>query len=212
MKTNYVLIDYESVQVKSLALLAGEHFRVRLFLGPNHTKLPSDLVLAMHEFGARAGYVKLDAAGPNALDFHIAYHLGRLAAAEPEACYHVISRDTGFDPLLRHLRATRILAARSESIEAMPCFRAAADGAAAQPAAEPAKKVNGTALDGLVKIALDDLVKRKAARPRRIATLRNTVQARLGKDAGSAEAVIAALVRAGHVCIDADKVTYRLPH
>ena len=32
MKTNYVLIDYENVQVKSLALLMGEHFRVQVFL------------------------------------------------------------------------------------------------------------------------------------------------------------------------------------
>jgi len=32
LKTNYVLIDYENVHVQSLALLSGEHFRVRLFL------------------------------------------------------------------------------------------------------------------------------------------------------------------------------------
>ena len=32
MKKNYVLIDYENVQVQSLALLKGEQFSVRVFL------------------------------------------------------------------------------------------------------------------------------------------------------------------------------------
>ncbi len=41
--------------------------------------------------------------GPNALDFHIAFYLGReLAAAAPECV--ILSRDTGFDPLMRHLQ------------------------------------------------------------------------------------------------------------
>jgi hypothetical protein len=215
MKTNYVLIDYENVQVKSLALLAGEHFRVRLFLGVNDTRLPSDLVLAMHALGDRASYVKLDAGGANALDFLIAYTLGRLAAAEPEAFFHVISKDRGFDPLIRHLRAAKIFAARSESIEAMPCFRPAAEAGSAgiRSMPEGPAKPDGSGLDALVQTALEDLVKRKTSRPRKSATLRSTVQARLGKDAADqVDAVIAALVRAGHVCIEADKVTYRLPH
>ncbi|NJN99583.1 MAG: hypothetical protein HC875_38515, partial [Anaerolineales bacterium] len=54
MQTNYVLIDYENVQVKSLALLKGEQFRVRVFLDPKNTKLPVELVLAMQELGERA--------------------------------------------------------------------------------------------------------------------------------------------------------------
>lgn len=57
-----------------------------------------------------------------------------------------------------------------------------------------------------------DLIKRKAARPRKVATLRSTVLARLGKDAeGSVDAVIAALVRNGYVKTEGDKVTYHLP-
>lgn len=53
MKTNYVLIDYENVQVKSLALLKSEHFQVQVFLGPKNLKLYRDLVVAMQEFGDR---------------------------------------------------------------------------------------------------------------------------------------------------------------
>ena len=53
MRTNYVLIDYENVQVKSLALLKGVQFQVRVFLGPNNKKLPVELVLAMQALGGK---------------------------------------------------------------------------------------------------------------------------------------------------------------
>jgi hypothetical protein len=201
MRNNYVLIDFESVQVKSLALLGGDQFRVHLFLGPHHAKLPRPLVLAMHGFGERAKYVELDTPGPNALDFHVAYYLGSLSASDPDGFFHVISKDTGFDPLIKHLKSRKIFAARSETIEDMPCFRPAAAGLA------PA---NG--LGDLVKLAVEDLIKRKAAKPRKVATLRSTVAARIGKEAeANLDAVLDALVRAGHVALEGEKVSYRLP-
>ena len=201
MRTNYVLIDFESVQVKSLALLGSDQFRVHLFLGPHHAKLPRPLVLAMHALGERAKYVELEAAGPNALDFHIAYYLGSLAAADLDGFFHVISKDTGFDPLIKHLKTRKILAARSDSIEEMPCFR---------PAATAPSPANG--LDALVKVVVEDLIKRKASKPRKVATLRSTVAARLGKEADAyLDAVLDALVHAGHVALEGEKVTYHLP-
>lgn len=206
MRTNYVLIDLENVPVTALALLSAEHFRVYVFLGPSHTRLPSDLVLAMHELGARGKYVRMAAQGKDALDFHIAYYLGTLATADPEGFFHIISKDTGFDPLIRHLRDKKIFAARSESIAGMPCF---------QP---PAKATSGADVDraddlaALVQQAVDDLIKRKAAKPRKMATLRSTVLARIGPpNAASLDAVIAALVRDGYVATQGDKVTYQLP-
>ena len=107
MKTNYVLIDYENVQVKSLGLLKGEQFQVRVFLGPKNTKLPIELVLAMQELSGHAEYTVLDMMGPNALDFQISYYLGVLTTIDPEGFFHVISKDTGFDPLLQHLKRER---------------------------------------------------------------------------------------------------------
>ena len=70
MTTNCVLIDYENVQVESLALLKGEHFQVQVFLGPKNLKLHRDLVFAMQAFGERGKYIVLEAHGPNALDFY----------------------------------------------------------------------------------------------------------------------------------------------
>jgi hypothetical protein len=176
--------------VKPLAQLVGGHFRVHLFVGPHHTKLPRSLVVGLHEFGARAKYVELDSPGPNALDFHMADYLGGLAAADPDGYVHIISKDTGFDPLARHLMAKKILVARSESIEAMPCFQAQEAASVAAP-----EIARASGVDALVKMVVEDLVKRKASKPRKMATLRSTVKARIGAEKeGSLDIGAAALI------------------
>lgn len=222
MRTNYVLIDFENVAVKSLSLLRAEEFRVVVFLGPNNTKLPVDLVLAMQDFGDRAEYVTLEKAGPNALDFHIAYYLGVLAAADPQGFFHIISKDTGFDLLIKHLKGKKIYSARSPSIESMPCFAAQAPAPAAKPApavaAAPAAKKKappaGQSAGELIKIAVHDLIRRKAARPRKQKTLLGTLQVACGKDLPleSIQAVFEGLVDQGYVIVDGAKVSYALPN
>lgn len=217
MKINHVLIDYENVQVKSLALLKGAQFRVWVFLGPGNTKIPVDLVLAMHAFRDRSEYIVLETCRANALDFHIAYYIGVLATADPSACFHIISKDTGFDPLIKHLKSKKIFSSRSASIEEMPCFL---------PMAANASDTNGVAVDlkqkniparapveDLIKVAIDDLIKRKESKPRTPKTLLSTIHAKCGKDipAADIEAVFDGLVRRGYVKVDGAKVTYELP-
>lgn len=203
MKTNYVLIDYENVQVKSLALLKGEQFRVRVFLGPNNTKLPVELVLAMQELGDRGEYIVLGTPGANALDFHIAYYLGVLATADLSGLFHIISKDTGFDSLIKHLKAKKVFSTRSVSVEEMPCFVAAATNRTNGDVIElkqntaPAK----SSIDELTRIAVGDLIKRKASKPRTSKTLLSTIHAKCGKDIPVAdiEAVYKGLVKRGYV-------------
>ena len=116
MRPNIVLIDFESVQPASLAALAADHFRVKVFVGATQSKLPFDLVTATQQMGNRAEYIKIAGVGPNALDFHIAYYIGRLAAHEPEAFFHIISKDTGFDPLIQHLKDNKIFCGRWQAL------------------------------------------------------------------------------------------------
>jgi len=217
MTTHYVLIDYENVQVKSLALLKGDHFRVQVFLGPKNMKLHRELVFAMQVFGERGQYIVLEAGGKDALDFHIAYYLGVLAAADPTGFFHVISKDTGFDPLLQHLKARGISTARSASIEAMPCFGQVAVGTTepkrASVKGKPKSPAGRVSVDDLIKIAVDDLIGRKTARPRTLKTLRSTIHARCGKETSAADidAVCEALIERGYVTVVGTKVTYALP-
>ena len=217
MKTNYVLIDYENVHVKSLALLSGEHFRVRLFLGPNNKKLPVDLVLAVQELGESAQYIVLETAGSNALDFHIAYYLGVIAAADPSAFFHIISKDTGFDPLIRHLNANKILLSRSVSIEVMLCFASVTANTSGSGGAAMERSQSGSAggrsVEELIKLAVGDLIKRKSAKPRTPKTLLSTIHAKCGKEVPVPEinAVFEALVERGYVKVNGAKLSYSLP-
>ena len=123
MRTNYVLIDYENVQPENLSLLVSEHFRIIVFVGQSQPNIRTGLAMALQSLGSRAAYVRIEGNGPNALDFHIAYYIGRLAEKDKTAFFHVISRDTGFDPLIAHLKTRGIFAKRSMKIEDIPAVQ-----------------------------------------------------------------------------------------
>ena len=217
LKTNYILIDYENVQEKSLALLKGDQFQVRIFLGPNNTKLPVELVLAMHELGERANYVMLETPGINALDFHIAYYLGVLAANDPTGSFHIVSKDTGFDPLIKHMKAKKIYAVRSVSIEQIPCINPATEkdsnkNGNATPATQKTSSTK-ISIEELIKVNVENLIKYSASKPRTPKTLMNAIQAKCGKDtlAADIEAVYQGLMSRGYVKVNGAKVSYDLP-
>lgn len=228
MKTNYVLIDFENVQPASIAALDAEHFHVIVFCGANQTKVGLDLATVMQKMGSRAQYLQISGNGSNALDFHIAFYIGELASRDPGAFFHIISRDTGFDPLIAHLKSRKILSARSKTIGDMPIFKTPATGtdptgkaspvqaakASALPAKTPINKpapVKNAAADRVAD-AVKDLVRRGNSRPRTVKTLMSTLHALFQKQIGEPEvtSLIEALVRAKHIAIAGTKVTYTL--
>ena len=225
-----MLIDYENVQVKSLALLRGEQFRVRVFLGKTNTKIHSELAIAIQRLGERAEYITLESSGSNALDFHIAYYLGVLATADPKANFHIISKDKGFDPLIQHLKTRAVHAARATSIEAMSGLETIAERPVTEeiprsptkkPKAVPSVKTKAKptvgkaefALEAQIKAVIENLKNRRSARPTKMATLLNTIHAKIGKERPlvEAEAVRAELVARKHVLVNGLKVSYSLP-
>jgi PIN domain len=116
LKTDFVLVDFENVQPNKMTLLSPGPYKVKVFVGANQTKIPFEMARALQAFGPDAEYIQIDGHGRNALDFHIAYYIGRLAAESPDARLHVISKDTGFDPLIKHLNAKGISCQRSKSL------------------------------------------------------------------------------------------------
>jgi hypothetical protein len=212
MKTHYILIDFENVQVKSLALLKGDHFRVKVFLGPKNTKLPTGLVLAMKDLGERADYIVLEAGGNNALDFHIAYYLGVLAAADAAGMFYVISKDTGFDPLLKHLKKHGVQCERAVAIEEMRCFAQSIEKPKVVAKPSTNKPSTKKTADELLDLVVANLQKRATARPRTEKTLRSTVKTLCGTQYSDKEldAVMARLLKKGHICVSDGKVTYPL--
>lgn len=160
MRTNYVLVDLENVQPKNMTLLNGGPFQIKVFLGANQAKISIDMARALQSFGPDAEYIQIEGNGSNALDFHIAYYIGRLAAETPDAYFHVISKDTGFDPLIRHLKTQKIFCQRSTSIADIPLIKIS----------------NSTSVAEKVDAVVDNLAKRKAAKPRTLKTLRSSIK------------------------------------
>lgn len=125
MQKHYILIDYENIPAsfyKLIPILEDERCYLLVFLGPNNTKLDTMFVTAVKSLRERGELLQQLRAGNNALDFYITYTIGRLAVDYPDAQFHIISRDTGFDPLIETLLKQRIAVTRSDSIYHAPCF------------------------------------------------------------------------------------------
>ncbi len=196
-RTNYVLVDFENVQPKDIGLLKDGPFKVKVFLGPNQSKIPVALAASLQSLGELAEYIILETAGNNALDFHIAYYIGALSASEPTAFFHVISRDSGFDPLLKYLKGKKIFAQRSACIADIPYFKPSL------PATPEAQ----------VEVVVADLVRRKASKPRTQKTLLSTLHALFKKELSEQQlaGLFAELCKRGIVKVDGTKVSYALP-
>lgn len=199
MRTNYILVDYENVQPKDIGLLQDGPFKVKVFLGPTQAKIPVSLATSLQALGTNAEYIQLETAGSNALDFHIAYYIGVLATEDPTGFFHIISKDTGFDPLIKHLKARRIFAQRSLSIAEIPYFKATA-----------AEGGNKTAW---VDAAVADLVRRKASKPRTQKTLLSTLDALFRKELSPQQLseLLDDLCVRGLVRFNGARITYSLP-
>jgi len=197
LKNNYVLIDYENVQPKSLALLNGHPFTVMVFVGANQEKLPFELVASLQSLGDKAEYVKIGGNGSNALDFHIAFYIGQIAARDPDAYFHIISKDTGFDPLIRHLKDRKIYAQREKDLAEIPLLRIS----------------SATSSEEKIAAIVKNLATRGHSRPRKVATLRNTINALFTKTLDDAELtrLMELLRQKKYIVIDKDHVTYRPP-
>ena len=159
MLINYVLIDFENVQPKNLEILSNHPFKVFVFVGANQTRIPIELATAMQSLGTNAEYVIISGNGRNALDFHIAYYMGKLTAEDPKGYYHIISRDTGFDPLINNLKAKKFRVHRERDLAEIPVLQIS----------------SATSSDEKITAIVKNLVGRGKSRPRQVKTLKNTI-------------------------------------
>lgn len=199
MQTRFLLIDYENVQPKCLEGLDPASWRVVVFVGAKQTRVPFEFAAALQALGTAAEYRQVCGSGRNALDFHIAFEMGRLAESNPKACFCVISKDTGFDPLITQMRNDGIAAQRypdlSDALNLSP------------PMAD------ADAVADRVSSIVRNLRSRGNARPRRRATLISTIQSLHQKSltGDEVEGIIDRLLQKGYVSLDGEAVTYRLP-
>ncbi|MGH8398696.1 MAG: PIN domain-containing protein [Gammaproteobacteria bacterium] len=197
MRTNYILVDYENVQPEALAQLDAEHFKVIVFVGASQTKVTFEAAKALQQMGEKAQYIQISGNGPNALDFHIAFYIGQLAKGEPMPYFHILSKDTGFDPLIKHLNTKGIQVSRSRDIKGISIVKVA----------------NLKSLDERLNVIVSRLQRLGVAKPRTVKTLSSTVNSMFQKQLSDQElaALIKGLENNGWIEITGTKVSYSLP-
>lgn len=136
-----VLVDFESIQEIDFSQLAGS--RLVVFAGEVQRKVPIEVAMGLQELGERARWVRSSGVGPNALDFHIAFEMGRMVEKGEKGPVFVLSRDKGFDPLLAWLGAELGIPARRVTSLA-EAFGAGQALASAQPSTTPAQPARAT--------------------------------------------------------------------
>ena len=198
MKKHYILIDYENVQTKSLAVLhstPNQAFRVIVFVGANQSKIPIELVSSMQGFGSKAEYVQITGSGRNALDFHIAYYLGALTERDPAGHFHVISKDTGYDQLIKHLKGKKISAARQKDLFEIPWLSSA----------------NKKPMNEQITAIVENLSARGNSRPRKVKTLKNSINSLFGNklEAEKIDNLVKDLKEQKYITIKQENVTYQ---
>lgn len=114
-KSKLLLVDYENVQQVELAGL-DDSFRVIIFVGADQKSVPFELVTKAQKLGSRVEWQKITGNGTNALDFFIACQLGRVLEKSPRPECTVLSKDKGFDPLLRYLNDNGLKCKRINSL------------------------------------------------------------------------------------------------
>jgi hypothetical protein len=195
-KTNYILIDFENVQPKNLEILKGHDFNIIIFVGEKQTKISFDLAVAMQSLGKNAEYVKINGNGPNALDFHIAFYIGTIATKDQNCFFHIVSKDKGFDPLIRHLKTKKIYAQRKKDVSEIPLLKISG---------EKSKSERVNAIVEFLKV-------RGAAKPRTEKTLSNSINSLFSKTLEEKElsALVAELIKRKVVIKNGTKVSYHL--
>jgi hypothetical protein len=217
---NHVFVDFENVHRIDASVIGSKTVSFTLLLGPQQTKLDAELVEKLLEHAASVQLIRLTSSGKNALDFTLAYYVGRAVSANPTAYIHIVSQDTGYDPLVEHLRSRHIHAHRHDSFATLTfsgttkVATVAFRGDAMPPTAGPVTPGAGTVpKETPMTRVLERLRKNVTNRPKKKKTLLSHLRSTLGKDATEEEAaeLIEKLRRSGHIRIgDKDVVTYKV--
>ena len=216
MATNYVLVDFENVQPDSLEALASGAFRIKVFVGAQQAKgrVTFEFSESMQKLGSHAEYVRIARSGPNAVDMHIAYYVGRLLEKEPHASLFIVSRDTDFDPLVEYLQqrgsACRRVRSVAELAKLAPRPAAAPKSASRAAPPSPARKAQSDRLAPIIK-HLHSLRGKPSTRKALVTTIGSYFKQHGGALADKVvEQLIDELIRLEYVSQSGAKVAYHL--
>ena len=219
LDTNYILIDNENVQLKDLPYLDAEHFEIFVFVGASQKKIDTKSVVALQPMGDRAKYIQIAGNGPNALDFHIAFYLGQLTVQHPTAHFYIISKDTGFDPLIKHLEDKNMSVSRLSMVSNIPSIKFTNNAVPDMRLhnVNNIQQIKPTKIKSPVEMLpaiIANLKLRGESKPRTVKTLSSTINASFFQNqlqAKDLDKVINKLQNKGVVIVSNTKVSYTFP-
>jgi len=131
------------------------------------------------------------------VDFHLAYYIGELAAADPTGPFHIMSKDRGFDPLIRHLKGKNVRVQRESDLAEIPNLRI------------PKEVKKDDKIDAIVK----NLVSRGQSRPRKVKTLQNVINNLVSEtlDEAGLAALVNELQKRKLIVVNKGNIKYTLP-
>jgi hypothetical protein len=196
---NHIFVDFENVHKVDLAVIGNKTVTFTLLLGAKHSTLDVSLVEKMMEHASSVQLLRLTSSGKNALDFALAFYLGKAVTADPSGYFHIVSKDKGFDPLVELLRSRHIKVLRHDNFSTLP-FSAPVNPSPVQT-------------NDLFDRVLAHMRKNKTNRPKRKKTLIHHLLALAGNSATESGILdlIEKLQKAGHIEIgDREAVAYHL--
>lgn len=122
MPKKLLLVDYENKHHLDLSTLDSSYSAI-VFVGHHQPEPKIKKKIDSKNRFVRVDYQKIEGQGKNALDFHIAFTLGRVFETESDIHCYILSSDKGFDPLIKHLEANRFICLRIESIADLPTVK-----------------------------------------------------------------------------------------
>ncbi len=215
---NHVFVDYENVHAVDPTIIGSKTVHVTLLLGAKKTKLDATVVEKLMQHAATVEMIRLASSGRNALDFTLAYYLGRAVLADPRGHFHIVSKDRGYDALIEHLRSKNIFARRHEDFTSLTSSPAAKPAEATPPGAilaakSPAKPRTAASSGPLEAQVLEYLRKPTTNQPRTERKLISHLVSHFGKKVTETEVskLVKRLIYAGHVVTDdKGRITYHL--
>jgi hypothetical protein len=90
---------------------------IKILVGKNQNKIPLETVQGLQKLGSCLEWIQVPGQGKNALDFFVAYFLGKYTQEKRYQAYKIVSKDTGYDPLISYLKNQRITIERLTNVK-----------------------------------------------------------------------------------------------
>jgi len=214
-RNNHVFVDCENIHQIDPTHIGAKTVKFHFLFGANQKKLDLDAVEKINKHAGSVELIRLASTGPNALDFILSYHLGRIAITDPLAYFHIVSKDKGYRPLIDHLKQNGLIAILHEDFSTLTFSARAKSATPPSPAAKPkplpspphqktASPKTETSLENGLKLARKCL---KSSTPLTEAALIMDLASHLNLPAGNPtiQAIITRLQKDGYLKIDAAK-------